>query len=61
MRTEVVLAAAFGLCLIATGPALADGGGSGNDKSDSTTCDKGQVWDSRSQKVRQGGERGAAR
>ncbi len=50
MRTEVVLAAAFGLCLIATGPALADGGGSGNDKSDSTTCDKGQVWDSRSQK-----------
>jgi len=50
MRTEAFLAAAFGLCLIAAGPALADGGGSGNDKSDSTTCGKGQVWDSRSQK-----------
>jgi tetratricopeptide (TPR) repeat protein len=50
MRTEAFLAAAFGLCLIAAGPALADGGGSGNDNSNSTTCGKGQVWDSRSQK-----------
>ena len=50
MRTEAFLVAAFGLCLIAAGPALADGGGSGNDNSNSTTCGKGQVWDSRSQK-----------
>src|SRR5271169_3672871 len=50
MRTGTYLAAAFGLCLIAAGPAVADGGGGGNDRSDSTTCGKGQVWDSRSQK-----------
>jgi tetratricopeptide (TPR) repeat protein len=48
MRIEVMLAA-FGLCLIATGPARADGGG-GSDRSDTTTCGKGEVWDSRSQK-----------
>jgi tetratricopeptide (TPR) repeat protein len=48
MRIAVILAAAFGLCLIAAGPALADGGG--NDRSDTTTCSKGEVWDSRSQK-----------
>ena len=44
MKIEAILAAAFGLCLIAAGPAIADGGGS--DRSDSTTCGKGEVWDS---------------
>ena len=44
MKIEAILAAAFGLSLIAAGPAFADGGGS--DKSDSTTCGKGEVWDS---------------
>jgi hypothetical protein len=48
MRIEAILAAAFGLCLIAAGPARADGGG--NDNSDTTTCGKGQVWDSNSKK-----------
>ena len=48
MKIEAILAAAFGLSLIAAGPALADGGGS--DKSDSTTCGKGEVWDSSNQK-----------
>jgi tetratricopeptide (TPR) repeat protein len=48
MRTEVILAVAFGLCLSAVGPALADGGGS--DRSNTTTCSKGEVWDSRNQK-----------
>jgi tetratricopeptide (TPR) repeat protein len=48
MRIEVILAAAFGLCLSAVGPALADGGGS--DRSNTTTCSKGEVWDSRNQK-----------
>ena len=44
MKIEAILAAAFGLCLIAAGPAIADGGG--RDRSDSTTCGKGEVWDS---------------
>jgi len=48
MRIETILAAAFGLCLVAAGPALADSGGS--DKSDTTTCGKGEVWDSSSKK-----------
>jgi tetratricopeptide (TPR) repeat protein len=50
MRLAVILAAAFGLCSIAAGPALADGGGGGSDRSNTTTCSKGEVWDSRSQK-----------
>ncbi len=49
MRIEAALAAAFGICLIAAGPAYADGGG-GNDNSNTTTCGKGEVWDSRNQK-----------
>jgi tetratricopeptide (TPR) repeat protein len=44
MRIEVILAA-FGLCLIASGPALADGGGGSN-----TTCPPGEVYDARSMK-----------
>jgi hypothetical protein len=47
MRIEVILAAGFGLCLTAVGPAVADGGGGGNERSNTTTCDKGQVWDSK--------------
>jgi len=50
MRIEVILGAAFGLYLIAAGPALADGGGGGSDRSNTITCSKGEVWDSRSQK-----------
>jgi tetratricopeptide (TPR) repeat protein len=48
MRSAVILAAAFGFCVIAAGPAFADSGGS--DKSDTTTCSKGEVWDSNSKK-----------
>ena len=48
MKIEAILAAAFGLCLTAAGPALADGGGS--DRSDPPTCQRGEAWDSRSQK-----------
>jgi len=50
MRIEVILAVGFALSLTAGGPAVADGGGGGSDRSNTTTCDKGQVWDSRSQK-----------
>ena len=51
MRSMAILVAAYGLCLIAAGPAFADGGGgSGNDRSDTPTCGKGQVWDSRTQR-----------
>lgn len=46
----VVLAAAFGLGVTSAGLALADGGGNDSDSSDTPTCGKGQVWDSRSQK-----------
>jgi len=49
MRIEVILAAAFGLCLMTAGPALADGGG-GSDRSSTPTCGRGEVWDTRSQK-----------
>jgi len=49
MRTAVIIAATFGVGSIAAGPALADGGG-GSDRSNTTTCSKGEVWDSRSQK-----------
>ena len=42
------LAAAFGLCLIAAGPAFADGGGGGgSDKGTTTTCPPGEVYDAR--------------
>jgi tetratricopeptide (TPR) repeat protein len=44
-----IAAAVFGLGLMTAGLAFADGGG-GNDKSDPSTCGKGEVWDSRSQK-----------
>ena len=54
MRTKVILAAVFGLCLIGTaGPVLADGGGGGggSDRSSNTpTCGRGEVWDSRNQR-----------
>jgi len=49
MKIQTILIAAFGLCLIARGPVLADGGGSGGDR-DPPTCQKGEAWDSRSQK-----------
>jgi len=48
MSIREILAAGFALCLIAVGPALADSGG--GDKSNTTTCSKGEVWDSKSQK-----------
>ena len=54
MRTKIILAAVFGLCLIGTaGPVLADGGGGGggSDRSSNTpTCGRGEVWDSRNQR-----------
>jgi tetratricopeptide (TPR) repeat protein len=50
MRIEVILAAGFALCLTAVGPAIADGGGGGNERSNRTTCDRGEVWDSKSQR-----------
>jgi tetratricopeptide (TPR) repeat protein len=43
----LALAGALGLCLMAVGPALAD---SDTKNSSDTTCGKGQVWDSKSQK-----------
>jgi len=48
MRIEAIFAVAFGLCLTAAGPVLADGGGS--DRSNPPTCQRGETWDSRSQK-----------
>ena len=42
-----LLAGVLGLCLMAAGPAFAD---HDSDDPDSTTCGKGEVWDSRSQK-----------
>jgi tetratricopeptide (TPR) repeat protein len=45
----ITAALAFALGLLAAGPVFADGGGN-NDSSDPPTCDKGKVWDSRSQK-----------
>ena len=50
MSIQVTLAAVLSLGLAAAGPALADGGGGGNDRPAATTCSKGQVWDSRNQK-----------
>ena len=46
----VLAAVAFGLGLMFAGPAFADGGGGGDDRSSTPTCGKGEVWDSRSQK-----------
>jgi hypothetical protein len=40
MRIEVILAVGFALSLTAGGPAVADGGGGGSDRSNTTTCDK---------------------
>ncbi len=48
MKIKAILLAMLGLFLAAAGPALADGGGS--DKADTTTCGKGEVWDSSSKK-----------
>ena len=42
-----LLAGALGLCLLAAGPAFAD---HDTDDPDSTTCGKGEVWDSKTQK-----------
>ena len=44
------LVVAFWFCLIAAGPAFADGGGGGDDRSSTKTCGSGEVWDSKSQK-----------
>jgi len=49
-RGRIVAAAVLGLGLMAAGPAFADGGDGGSDKSDPPTCGKGEVWDSHSQK-----------
>src|ERR1700693_3606184 len=46
MRTEVILAAALGLCLATGAPARADGGGGGGGSSDRQTCPGGYVYDS---------------
>ena len=50
MQIGAILAAGFALCLTAVGPAIADGGGGGNERSNTKACDKGEVWDSRSQR-----------
>ena len=52
MQIGAILAAGFALCLAAVGPATADGGGGGggNERSNTKACDKGEVWDSRSQR-----------
>jgi tetratricopeptide (TPR) repeat protein len=51
MKIDAIFAVAFGLCLLAPGPLLADGGGSGgSDRSNPATCQKGEAWDSRSQR-----------
>jgi tetratricopeptide (TPR) repeat protein len=51
MKIRSIVAVAFGLWLIARGPVLADGGGGdGSGRSDPTTCQRGEAWDSRSGK-----------
>jgi tetratricopeptide (TPR) repeat protein len=51
MRISPKLAVAFWLCAITAGPALADGGGGdGGDRTNTTGCGSGQVWDSRTGK-----------
>jgi tetratricopeptide (TPR) repeat protein len=47
VHRAILLAGAFGLSLMAAGPARAD---SDSKDSSDTTCGKGQVWDSKSQK-----------
>ena len=48
MRIAIISAAALGLCLIASGPALADGGGGGGGGGSNTNCPPGEVFDARS-------------
>ena len=50
MRISSNLAAAVWLCAVTAGPVLADGGGNGGDRGNTTTCGSGQVWDSRTGK-----------
>jgi len=52
MRISPKLAVAFWLCAITAGPALADGGGGGDggDRTNTTGCGSGQVWDSKTGK-----------
>jgi tetratricopeptide (TPR) repeat protein len=49
MKIAPVFAAAFWLCSTAAAPVLADGG-SGDDRSPTPTCGRGEVWDSRSKR-----------
>ena len=57
VRQPSVLAAALGLCVIAAGPAFADGGGGGGGSDKTTTCPRGEVYDARSNGcVKQGSE-----
>jgi tetratricopeptide (TPR) repeat protein len=50
VQGRVIPAVVFGLSLMAVGPALADSGSGGSDRSNTPSCGKGEVWDSRSQK-----------
>lgn len=47
MRLGITLTA-FGFCLLAGAPALADGGGGNDGTNNSTTCGRGEVYDARS-------------
>jgi tetratricopeptide (TPR) repeat protein len=49
MKIAGSVAWAVGLCLLSLGPAWADGGG-GSDRTNTMVCNKGEVWDSVSQK-----------
>jgi len=49
MKIAPVLVAAFWLCSTAAAPLIADGG-SGDDRSPTPTCGRGEVWDSRSKR-----------
>jgi tetratricopeptide (TPR) repeat protein len=46
----LLAATVFGFVLGLAQTAFADGGGGGNDRSNTQTCGNGEVWDSRSQK-----------
>jgi tetratricopeptide (TPR) repeat protein len=52
MRISPSVAAALWLCAMTAGPVLADGGGGGDssDRTNTSGCGSGQVWDSRSGK-----------
>jgi tetratricopeptide (TPR) repeat protein len=52
MRISSGFAATLWLCAMTAGPALADGGGSGDggDRTNTTGCGSGQVWDSKTGK-----------